>query len=82
MSVEGVYLIMSSIVREKWVWIIIGICILVMVVPYVALWMILQMPEIVRPFAVWSVIFGWGIAAGYRDWLVDAKKRGNPKSPE
>jgi hypothetical protein len=73
---------MSFLIREKWIWIIIGICAMVLVIPYVFVWLILQMPEITRPIPVWLLIFGWGIAGGYKDWLVDAKKRGNPKSPE
>jgi len=72
----------SFIIREKWIWIIIGTCILILVGPYVLLLAILEMPDILRPIVVWFVIFGWGIAAGYKDWLADAKKRGNPNSSE
>lgn len=73
---------MSFIIREKWIWIIIGTCILILVGPYVLLSAIIAMPDILRPIVIWSVIFGWGTAAGYKDWLMDAKKRGNPKSTE
>jgi len=66
---------MSFIIREKWVWIIIGACILVVVGPYALMWMILQMPGVLRASFVWFIIFGWGIAAGYKDWRMDRKKR-------
>lgn len=74
---------MSSIIREKWIWIIIGVCILVLVGPCVLMWVILQMPDVLRASSVWFIIFGWGIAAGYKDWLMDAKKReNNSRLPE
>lgn len=68
---------MSFIIREKWIWIIISMCILVLVVPYALMWMILQMPDVLRAFLVWFIILGWGIAAGYKDWLMDRRKREN-----
>jgi hypothetical protein len=66
---------MSFIIREKWIWIIIGACLLVLTGPYVLMWMILQMPDILRACTIWFLIFGWAIAAGYKDWLMDRRKR-------
>lgn|GEM_PF-1878280 len=67
---------MSFIIREKWVWIIIGACIVAGVVPWLVIWMILEMPGVLGAFFVWTIIFSWGIVAGYEDWLMDKKKRG------
>jgi hypothetical protein len=69
---------MSFIIREKWVWIIIGMCILVMVCPYLLMWVIIQLPEALRASLVWLIILGWGIAGGYKDWLMDGEKRKQP----
>ena len=74
---------MSFIIREQWIWIIIGLSTLVLVGPYVVLWLIFQMPEVLRAASVWILIFSWGIAAGYKDWLMDARKReNNSRLPE
>jgi fatty acid desaturase len=66
---------MSFIIREKWIWIIIGACILAGVLPWVVVWLILAMPGIFGAIFVWTIIFSWSIAAGYKDWLVDRRKR-------
>jgi hypothetical protein len=65
---------MSFIFREKWIWIIIGMCILVLIGPYLLMWVILQMPDVLRASFVFFMTLGWGIVAGYKDWLMDAKK--------
>jgi len=66
---------MSFIIREKWIWIIIGLCILILVLPWAVLWVILQMPTILAAVFAWTLIISWGVVAGYKDWLMDAKKR-------
>jgi hypothetical protein len=74
---------MSFIIREKWIWITIGLCILALVGPYAVMLMIFNMPEILRAPFVWCIILGWGVAAGFKDWLMDAKKREkNSRLPE
>jgi hypothetical protein len=56
---------------------------LVLFGPYVVLWLIFQMPDVLRTASVWIPIFSWGIAAGYKDWLMDARKReNNSRLPE
>jgi hypothetical protein len=69
---------MSFILREKWVWIIIGACILVGVAPWLVMLLILEMPGVLRPISVWTIIFSWAIAAGYKDWVMDRRKREKP----
>jgi hypothetical protein len=66
---------MSSIIREKWIWIIIGACILVGVAPYAVMLLILKLPGVLGAISVWTIIFSWAIAAGYKDWLMDRRKR-------
>jgi len=71
---------MSCIIREKWVWIIIGACVFVLVVPWMVIWALLSLPELLKPLFAFGIVVSWGIAAGYKDWLMDAEKR-KPKSP-
>jgi hypothetical protein len=66
---------MSFIIREKWIWIIIGASILAGVLPWVVIWLMLAMPGILRAVFVWAIIFSWAIGAGYKDWVVDRRKK-------
>lgn len=66
---------MSFIIREKWIWIIIGACILAGVAPWLVILLILEIPGVLGTICVWTIIFSWAIAAGYKDWLTDRRKR-------
>jgi hypothetical protein len=66
---------MSSFIFEKWIWITIGCCIAVLILPYSVLLMISMLPDALKAVAVFTIIILWGIAAGYKDWLMDVKKR-------
>jgi len=66
---------MSFIIREKWIWIIIGACVLAGVLPWLVVWLILAMPGILGAITVWTIVFSWAIAAGYKDWLVDRRRK-------
>ena len=66
---------MSFIIRDKWVWVTIGACFLVLVSPYVLMWVILQMSEVWKILSLILIILGWAAAAGYNDWLRDRRKR-------
>lgn len=66
---------MSFILREKWVWIIIAASIAAGVVPWIVMWTILEIPDVLRLVPVWIIIFSWAIAAGYKDWVMDRRKR-------
>ena len=66
---------MSFIFREKWIWIIIVASIAAGVVPWIVMWTILEIPDVLRPVPVWSIIVSWAVAAGYKDWVMDRRKR-------
>ena len=66
---------MASVIREKWIWIIIGACILAGILPWLVIWLILAMPGILGAIAVLTIICSWAIAGGYKDWLVDRRKK-------
>ena len=69
---------LRDILHEKWFWIIVGSLILILVVPLIIVWIIIQLPTPWNAIAVICVVFAWGGAAGYKEWL-KSKEREHEK---
>jgi uncharacterized membrane protein len=65
---------LTWILRERWLWIIIVAVILIITLPLTVIWLILNLPPTARLIVTIVIIMGWGVAAGYRDWLVARRK--------
>ena len=65
---------MWEILTEKWLWIIIISCILIMVGPLLIVWVILNLPYPLNTIATICLIGGYGVAAGYREWVLSKRK--------
>lgn len=65
---------LSSILTEEWLWIIILSLILILILPLVVVWVILKLPPILKVVATVVLITGWGIVAGYKDWILSKRK--------
>lgn len=60
----------SSIIKTKLLWVIILSAIAIIVLPLFVIWFLLVLPDIVRVIATFLIIICWGIAAGYKDWIL------------
>lgn len=69
---------MSKIITEKWVWIVIFSLILILVTPVLVVWLILNLPPILRIVATGVILLTWGIAAGYKDWIIEKREKRRP----
>ena len=65
---------LTLILTEKWLWIIILGIIAIIAIPLVVVWIILNLPPVLRLVATVFIIIGWGIAAGYRDWVMSKRR--------
>jgi len=65
---------MSSILSEKWFWILIMVLLAILVLPFVIVWIILLLPPPFNAVATVLIILGWGIAAGYKEWIMSKEK--------
>jgi len=63
----------SSFLTEKWLWIIIGSLVLILVTPLIVLWVILTLPPVLKVTATIILLICWGIVAGYKDWIVSSR---------
>ena len=60
---------------DRWLWITICSTIAILIGPFIALFGILALPMQYRGMAMFAIIFGWGIAAGYKDWVISKRQR-------
>ncbi len=62
------------VVKEKWFWIIVIAVILVLVLPLAIIFLVLNLPPTVRMMVTIAIIIGWGVVAGYKDWLISKRQ--------
>jgi len=65
---------LSWIIREEWFWIIVLMMIAVLVLPFIIVMFILTLPPDLRLVMTILLIVGWGVAAGYKDWIMGRRK--------
>jgi len=63
-----------SILSEKWFWIIVISVLLVVSIPLVVVWVILQLPFPYNLIATILIVITWGVASGYKDWVMTKRK--------
>jgi hypothetical protein len=67
--------ILLDILREKWFWIIVGSFILILIVPILIVWIIVQLPTPLNAIVtIGIVVIGWGLVAGYKEWSKSKEK--------
>jgi uncharacterized membrane protein len=59
-----------SVMKEEWYWIIVISVILILVLPLAIVWFLLKLPPELAFVATILLLIGWGVAAGYKDWLM------------
>jgi len=69
-----------SEVFSRWTWIVVVGMTLILVVPLIVVWTIIQLPPELRLVATISIILLWGVVAGYKDWVI-AKRREQEDTP-
>jgi len=55
---------------NRWLWITIFSMSAIAIGPFFVLSLILALPQELRGIAIIMLIFGWSIAAGYKDWVI------------
>jgi hypothetical protein len=70
---------MVWLLKERWFWVIIGSLILVLALPLTIIWLVLNLPPTIRLIVTIAIILAWGIAAGYKDWLIAKRQEENKK---
>ncbi len=73
---------MSWMLSEEWLWIIILGLAVVLIGPLLIIWVILYLPIELKVVATALIIIGWGVAAGYKDWLQNKRREEEKRRKE
>lgn len=65
---------MSGILTERWLWITVLAMVLVITTPLVVVWIILNLPFPYNTIATLLLIVLWGVAAGYKEWIIERRE--------
>jgi len=66
---------MAWILSEEWLWIIVLALIAVLIGPLLIVWLVLALPAELKLVATVLIVIGWGIASGYKDWILEKRRR-------
>jgi len=70
---------MSAVLKEKWFWIIVLAVSLVIGAPLLVVWVILNLPPLYQLLATVLLVILWGVAAGYKEWVIEKRKEEEKK---
>lgn len=66
---------MAWLFKEKWFWLILLALVSVILIPFILVTIILNLPPILRVVATVFLVVGWGVAGAYRDWLREKREQ-------
>jgi hypothetical protein len=59
---------------DRWFFITVVAVTLVLIVPLIVVWLILQVDPELRLVATIAIIVAWGVVSGYKDWIISKRK--------
>lgn len=65
---------MSGKTFDKWVLITLIAAVAVIVIPLIVIWIMLQLPSEFALIATILLIILWGVASGYKDWVMSKRR--------
>jgi len=66
---------MAGILSEEWLWIIVLALIVILIGPLLIVWLVLALPAELKLVATVLIVIGWGVASGYKDWILEKRRR-------
>ena len=71
---------MSREIFDAWFVVTILSVTLVIVLPLIVVWFVLQVSPELRLIATVLIIVLWGVVSGYKDWIISKRKEAKEKS--
>lgn len=63
-----------EILSDRWFWIIIVSAALIIIIPLIVVWTIFYLPPELKLLATICIVILWGVASGYKDWIISKRK--------
>jgi hypothetical protein len=60
---------------NRWLWIIVGAMCTIVIFPFLLIFVLLNSPPWLGATVTILVIVGWGVAGGYKDWVMHKRKQ-------
>lgn len=73
-SVRETFSALWATLTSRWYWFIVAAAALIVAGPYFMLMLIISLPPPWNAITVFLLIGGWGVAAGYKDWIIFKSK--------
>jgi len=73
---------MSDQVFDRWFWITILSVVLIIVMPLIIVWGIIQLPPEIAILATVCLVIIWGVVSGYKDWVVSGRAKAEDESKQ
>jgi len=70
---------LTWVLKEKWLWITILALIVIGGMAFVIIWAILLLPTEGKVIATFLILIGWGVAAGYKEWVQHKREEQRPE---
>lgn len=71
---------MSDILKDRWYWYIVLLVAAIVIVPFIAVYIVLLLPAIWGPaFFMVGLVIIWGVVSGYKDWVTARRKEEEEK---
>jgi uncharacterized membrane protein len=68
-------MILAWIFKEKWFWILLALLVSVILIPFMLVMVILNLPPILRAVATVLLVLCWGVVAAYKDWIKEKREQ-------
>jgi len=73
-SIHELLSIIWAILTSKWYWMIVTMATAIVVTPFVLIILILNFPAPLNFISTLLIVVAWGVAAGYKDWIIAKAK--------
>lgn len=63
-----------EVLSDRWFWIIVVSAALIIIIPLIVIWTIFYLPPELKLVATIFIVILWGVASGYKDWVISKRK--------